>query len=633
MYGLFTFAHALAPERSPDGTAYHLGVVGRYFRNGGFDWYTTNFYANLPMGMEMLFLFAYAFGRHSAAALIHWQFLIVLPWLILNCGRRFHVPAAGAIAALLVFMSPVVGIDGSSAYVDIAMAAAAFAMFHALLVWEMSGSTLSVNGWLIAAGVLAGWVYACKMTGFPATLLAVGFVAVTLLRARRFALRPLITVGLCSVLVIAPWLVKNALTVGNPFSPFLNRVFPNPYVTVHFEDEYRKSHRDYYGTIKSVSEIPAEVTVRGGKLNGLLGPVFLLAPLGSIALRWPSRQTRTRRSCRAPDFVPDQHRHSFSDHRAAVRVTCNGGIVRRRIRRGTGTAVVLFHAFFGWPSVLATFVQPGAWSLDVFRWKPALRIEQETAFLSRIVPFYDMARLVETHVPPDGRVLTFGTVAEAYTSREILMIYEAALNGIAGETLGAGASTAYHPQVVWEYKFAPRKARRIRLVQTNSAPEPWNVNELRAYSFGSEVGREAVARVSANPFPWTVQFAFDNNPLTRWRTWEPAAPEQWIQLDFGREVEVDLVRTEVSLDQRTAARLEVQTSPGRWETAAAQAEGPDPAADREFEAGRLCLTETIGRHAHSPRQYRRSRRRTCTEIRKPGPLRCWARPRGVASIA
>ena len=100
--------------------------------------------------------------------------------------------------------------------------------------------------------------------------------------------------------------------------------------------------------------------------------------------------------------------------------------------------------------MLATFVQPGAWSLDVFRWKPALRIEQETAFLSRIVPFYDMARLVETHVPPDGRVLTFGTVAEAYTSREILIIYEAALNGIAGETLGAGASTAYHPQVVWD---------------------------------------------------------------------------------------------------------------------------------------------------------------------------------------
>ena len=120
VYGVYTFVHALAPETSPDGTAYHLGTVGRYFRNGGFDWYTTNFYANLPAGVEMLFLYAYSFGRHSATALVHWQFLVALPWLILNCGRRFGLPVPAAIAALLVFMTPIVLVDGSSAYVDVA---------------------------------------------------------------------------------------------------------------------------------------------------------------------------------------------------------------------------------------------------------------------------------------------------------------------------------------------------------------------------------------------------------------------------------------------------------------------------------------------------------------------------------
>lgn len=48
------------------------------------------------------------------------------------------------------------------------------------------------------------------------------------------------------------------MVVQNPVSPFLNRVFPNPYVHVDFEDEMS-------------SRI-------GDKTPGVLGPVFLLAP-------------------------------------------------------------------------------------------------------------------------------------------------------------------------------------------------------------------------------------------------------------------------------------------------------------------------------------------------------------------
>lgn len=65
------FTNAMTPERSPDGTAYHLGLVARYLREHGFRRITTNMYANLSQGVEMLYLFAFAFGRHSAAALVH----------------------------------------------------------------------------------------------------------------------------------------------------------------------------------------------------------------------------------------------------------------------------------------------------------------------------------------------------------------------------------------------------------------------------------------------------------------------------------------------------------------------------------------------------------------------------------
>ncbi len=54
-FGTFYFVNALAPEISPDGTAYHLGLVARYFRVHSLGHITTSIYANLSEGLEMLF--------------------------------------------------------------------------------------------------------------------------------------------------------------------------------------------------------------------------------------------------------------------------------------------------------------------------------------------------------------------------------------------------------------------------------------------------------------------------------------------------------------------------------------------------------------------------------------------------
>src|SRR5438477_5325085 len=57
IYCVLYFFNAMAPEISPDGIAYHLGLVSRYLREHGFERNTTNMYANLSQGIEMLFLF------------------------------------------------------------------------------------------------------------------------------------------------------------------------------------------------------------------------------------------------------------------------------------------------------------------------------------------------------------------------------------------------------------------------------------------------------------------------------------------------------------------------------------------------------------------------------------------------
>ena len=70
------FFSSMAPEASYDGSRYHLALVGRYLREHGFHPITNNMYASLSQGVEMLYLWAFAFGRHSAAAMVHFAFLL-----------------------------------------------------------------------------------------------------------------------------------------------------------------------------------------------------------------------------------------------------------------------------------------------------------------------------------------------------------------------------------------------------------------------------------------------------------------------------------------------------------------------------------------------------------------------------
>jgi len=122
--------NAWAPEISPDGASYHLGLAARYLRARGFERITTNMLATFSGGVDMLYVPAFAIGHHSAAALLHFTFLIALALMVLAYGKRIGKPLAGAAAALLVYASPVVGIDGTTAYTDVATAAIVFAVFY-----------------------------------------------------------------------------------------------------------------------------------------------------------------------------------------------------------------------------------------------------------------------------------------------------------------------------------------------------------------------------------------------------------------------------------------------------------------------------------------------------------------------
>ena len=105
--------------------------------------------------------------------MVHLAFLLALTSRMFAYGKRAGFPVAGACAGLLVFASPVVGIDGTSAYNDVAVAAIAFTVFYLLQIWDEQRSTRL----LIAIGLTAGFAYATKYTAGTAVIYAIDLVA------------------------------------------------------------------------------------------------------------------------------------------------------------------------------------------------------------------------------------------------------------------------------------------------------------------------------------------------------------------------------------------------------------------------------------------------------------------------
>jgi hypothetical protein len=563
VFSFFTvlyFFNALAPEVSPDGMAYHLGEVAKYARAHGFVRITTNFYGNLSQGMELLFLHAFMLGKHSAAALVHFAFLLCLTLLMLSYGRRLGHPGVGVAGALFLYASPVVGADGVIAYNDVAVAAIAFALFYILQIWDQERS----EQLLVPIGILTGFAFATKYTAFVAVPYALGFIAWKQWRARQAVFRPVLATAALALVFIAPWLMKNWIWVDDPFSPFANRLFPNPYVHILFEQEYRAMEQTY--GLASRWQIPWQVTVKGDLLAGFFGPLFLLAPLALLTLRRPAgRQlwlaalvfgvpyyanVGARFLIPAAPFVSLVLALTFANFENLLLV------------------LTLAHAISCWPSVAKRYCGPTTWRLNNIPFKAALRIEPEDVFISRRSDQYNESRLIDRLVPPGEKVFTFGQMADSYTSHEIVVGYQGAFNETTRDIVWTALFKNLQPTRALTFRFPPRELRAVRVVQTEQARDvQWDVSELRVMDGENELARSPAWRLSAHPNPWDVQMAFDNSPVTRWRSWQLAEPGMFIQADFGQTQKLDAVVVESSAEgNQTKIKLDGMDGRGQWAT-------------------------------------------------------------------
>jgi hypothetical protein len=581
IFGAFTiyyFFHAWAPESSPDGSSYHLGLVARYLRAHGFEKVITNMYASLSAGVEMLFVPAFAIGKHSAGALVHYAFLVALAMAMFAYGRRIGKPWVGAAGALLVYVSPVVGLDGSIAYNDCGVAAIAFSVFYFLEIWDETREPRL----LIPVGLLAGYCYAAKYTAFVMTIYAVGFVA---WRSRK--MRSILVVAGCAAMMIVPWVAKDWIYVENPVAPFFDKIFRNPYRRVVTEQEYN----DYLSNmgVENKWTLPLEVTMRGEKTGGLIGPIFLLAPVALLALRF--REGRRLLLAGLLMFAP-----YLANVGTRFLIPCLPFFALALAMAISWppalAAILLFHAVASWPTVIPHYSAKYSWRLDRILYKQAIRKIPQDRYLRQNFSQYGIARMIDESVPKGAPVLAVNGLPDSYTTHEILVGFQSAYNDDLADILNSGWDESRQPTRRITFKFPARTARRVRILQTGvGAPlEEFKAHEVRFFISGVEVERDPAWRLRAWPNPWDVQMAFDNSPATRWRSWETASPGMYIDTDFSKGQSLDEVRLETSFDYANL-RMQVETmEDGKWVKLASDPETktiPVPVAIRKWASHEL----------------------------------------------
>jgi len=218
---LWAFLLALAPVTYYDSLVYHFAMPAAYVQAHHWLSLKTLIYPAFPQNLEMLWTFGLLLANDTVANLISLTLAVLAVAATASFARRYLMPSAGPMAALLLAAMPAFLLLSSGGYVDVGLTCYAFLSFYALCVGMDTGRPLL----FMLSGALAGLTLGIKYTGaIPAAVNGLlllfskdhchsGF-------RRRNAL---LLYSATALLVFSPWLIKNTLYVGNPVFPFFFR--------------------------------------------------------------------------------------------------------------------------------------------------------------------------------------------------------------------------------------------------------------------------------------------------------------------------------------------------------------------------------------------------------------------------
>lgn len=156
---------------------------------------------------------------------------------LLGNADAANARAGAAVAGVLVIATPWSVVTGSMAYNEMAMLAL-------LCSAVQCACTNGLDAWKrgLLAGALVGAACGCKPTALLLGAPVVGLVMLATMSRRGWA-ASIVAGGAAGTIMLAPWLVRNALAGGNPVFPMLTSVFGSAHWSAEQVERYAGAHR------------------------------------------------------------------------------------------------------------------------------------------------------------------------------------------------------------------------------------------------------------------------------------------------------------------------------------------------------------------------------------------------------
>ena len=148
--------------------------------------------------------------------------------------------------------------------------------------------------------------------------------------------------------------------------------------------------------------------------------------------------------------------------------------------------------------------------LHEFPMQAALRIQPESAYLKSQVDDYSVARMIDGNTPPEAKILSLVSVANAYLARDVRVSWQSAESDRLLESLRRALdSSEPHTQWTEAWPIESLQALRVRALEPNTSE--WQIDEMRIYSGTDLVYPSPHWQLRAWPNRWEAPLAFDED--------------------------------------------------------------------------------------------------------------------------
>jgi hypothetical protein len=288
---LFSFLLTLVPQfEAFDALLYHLAQPARVLQEGGLRpvdipqfWF--------PNLTENIYLWTLALGSERAAQMIHFAWATFSALLLWRWAVKLWSVEIGRKTFLLLAAIPSLPMLASWAYADLALVFYASAALYTLIFFQSTKSP----AWLRLAGVMAGLAMTIKYTSFTVPLACGLLILFWGRKSFPTALAQATQFSLITLMIAAPWYVRNAIFMGNPFYPF---AFGGRYWDAFRAEWYSGAGTGIGWNALQIFLLPLNVILGYRDQNffdGRIGPLFLiLAPFAIWILLSRSGQNSDR---------------------------------------------------------------------------------------------------------------------------------------------------------------------------------------------------------------------------------------------------------------------------------------------------------------------------------------------------